>query len=152
MARAWRRIASGRVRGLAPIVVAVVLVASLFLHRFDHAVERLVGGGDTVEVVPGGPRIERADLLDDLVADLRMRTREGEPIVVLPWYPIVYFLAERPNPTRFDWLFPGYLKTDAAVASFIDEIDRSGAQVVVYSPISIDGLGDRSLVAFIRFA
>ena len=148
IARAWRRFVPPRIDGLAYPLVALVLASSLFLHQFDLAVERVFAATNEVEVVPGGPRIAGASQLDDLVADVRARTGTGEPIVVLPWYPIVYFLAERPNPTKFDWLFPGYLTTDAAVAGFLDEIEQSDARVVVYSPVSIDGRSDRSLAAF----
>ena len=148
IARAWRRFVPPRLDGLAYPLVALVLATSLFLHQFDLAVDRAFATADEVEVVPGGPRIEGASQLDDLVADVRARTGPGEPIVVLPWYPIVYFLAERANPTKFDWLFPGYLTTAAAVAGFLDEIERSDARVVVYSPVSIDGRSDRSLAAF----
>jgi hypothetical protein len=148
IARAWRRFAPARAAVLAYPLVALLLASSLTLHEFDRAVHRAIDSADEVEVVPGGPRIDRAQLLDDLIRDVRGRTRDGEPIVVLPWYPIVYFLADRPNPTRFDWLFPGYLTTEMAVAAYTDEIDRSAARVVVYSPISIDGRTDRSLAAF----
>ncbi len=147
LARGWRRVMGERRSGLAHAFVALVLIGSLGLHEFDLAIRRHREGGK-IEILPGGPLVERNQALDDLVADLRQRTRPGEPIVVLPWYPVLYFLADRPNPTRFDWLFPGYLTDEAAVAAFIDAIDRSAARVVVYSPISIDGLPDRSLAAF----
>lgn len=148
IARLWRRWIPARSDVLAVVLVVLVMASSLSLHEFDRAARRSLERTDEVELMPGGPYIARADQTDDLVAEVRRRTQPGEPIVVLPWYPIVYFLAERPNPTRYDWLFPGYLTTDSAVAAFIDDIDRSSAQVVVYSPISIDGLPDRSLEAF----
>jgi hypothetical protein len=148
LARAWCRWIPVRFGGLAYPLVAIVLASSLSLHEFDRAVRRSLERSDEVALMPGGPYIARADQTDDLVAEVRRRTRPGEPIVVLPWYPIVYFLAERPNPTRYDWLFPGYLSTESAVSAFIEAIERSPAQVVVYSPISIDGLPDRSLEAF----
>lgn len=152
LARIGRRFAPARARVLAWPLVVVLLASSLFLHEFDRPLRRALasvrGELDEVPVVPGGPKLERAHQLDDLVRDVRARTREGEPIVVLPWYPIVYFLTERPNPTRFDWLFPGYLTTEAEVAAFLEAIDRSAARVVVYSPLSIDDRDDRSLAAF----
>ena len=40
------------------------------------------------------------------------------------------------------------MKNVTTSAAFIEAIDRSPARVVVYSPISIDGLPDRSLAAF----
>ncbi len=148
LARAFRRWVPPRAAWLAHPLALLLLVASLGIHEFDRALSRHRDASDKLEIMPGGPLVERSQALDDLIADLRRRTAPGEPIVVLPWYPIVYFLADRPNPTRFDWLFPGYLTSESEVAGFIDEIDRSGARVVVYSPISIDGLPDRSLAAF----
>jgi len=152
IARAWRRWVPARLGALAgPLayaLVASVLASSLFVHEFDRAVRRALDRTNEVEIVPGGPLIDRAQFLDDLVADVRRRTRPDEPIVVLPWHPIVYFLTERANPTKYDWLFPGYLTTEPAVEAFLDAIDRSRTRVVVYSPISIDGLPDRSLAAF----
>ena len=148
LARGWRRFALPRRRLLAYPLVGAVLLASLTIHDFDEAVRGALDRDGKIEIMPGGPLVDRSQALDDLVADLRRRTQPGEPIVVLPWYPILYFLADRPNPTRFDWLFPGYLTTESEVARFLDEIDRSSTKVVVYSPISIDGLPDRSLAAF----
>lgn len=148
IARGWRRYVPPRLNGFAYLLVALILASSLFVHQFDLAVTRSMAATDEVEIVPGGPRIERASRLGELVADIRARSRADEPIVVLPWYPILYFLTERTNPTRFDWLFPGYLATDAEVEAFIGEIERSEVRVVVYSPISIDGRSDRSLAAF----
>lgn len=148
LARGWRRWVPVRAAWIASPLAVCLILASLGLHEFDRALRRHRPSDDKLEIMPGGPLVERAQLLDDLIGDLRRRTRPGEPIVVLPWYPIVYFLADRPNPTRFDWLFPGYLATDSDVAEFIDAIDRSPTRVVVYSPISIDGLPDRSLAGF----
>jgi hypothetical protein len=47
------------------------------------------------------------DDLRGLVDDLRARTAPGEPIFVYPSEPLLYVLAERPNPTRYDHLYPG---------------------------------------------
>ena len=148
LARGFRRWVPARAAWIAAPIAVILLLASLGLHEFDRALRRYRASDEKLEIMPGGPLVERSQALDDLIDDLRGRTRPEEPIVVLPWYPIVYFLADRPNPTRFDWLFPGYLETESEVAELIDSIDRSRARVVVYSPISIDGLPDRSLAAF----
>jgi hypothetical protein len=148
LARIWARFTRLGTGAFAHALVALLMTASLAIHQFDLAVARARDDAGKVEVIPGGPKIPATDALDDLVRDVRARTAEGEPIVVLPWYPIVYFLADRPNPTRFDWLFPGYLATQAETDAFLERIDRSGVRIVVYSPISIDGLPDRALAAF----
>lgn len=146
LARLGRRVAAPG--WLALPLVGTILAASLFIHQFDRAAERALARRAYAPLVAGGPYLDPNDRIDELVAELRARTDAGEPIVVLPWHPIVYFLADRPNPTRFDWLFPGYLKTEAEVDAFIASIERSSVRIVAYSPISIDGQDDRSLAAF----
>jgi hypothetical protein len=45
--------------------------------------------------------------LQAVLAEVAQRTRPGEPIFVYPTSPLLYVLADRPNPTRFDHLNPG---------------------------------------------
>ena len=67
---------------------------------------------------------------------------------MLPWYPILYFVCDRPNPTKFDWLFPGYLGDERAEQELIEIIDGSSVRLVVYSVEGLDGRQDRSLAGF----
>jgi len=148
LARGWARLESGRANQLAALPVAALLLTSLWLHDVAGAARRAGETESRVELAIGGPRIDRNSALDDLVVDLRARTDEDEAILVLPWYPVLYFLAERPNPTRFDWLFPGYLTSDADREAIIDAITGSDVRTLVYNPAAIDGLADRRLAAF----
>ena len=47
--------------------------------------------------------------LRDAVAFVRDRTAPGEPLFAYPMDPLVNFLTDRPNPTRFDEFLPGAL-------------------------------------------
>src|SRR5205823_3904002 len=47
------------------------------------------------------------DDLRGVIDDVKARTAPGEPIFVYPSEPLVYVVAERPNPTRYDHLYPG---------------------------------------------
>jgi hypothetical protein len=67
---------------------------------------------DRVEV----PLVAAEDV-QGVVAEIQQRTRPGEPIFVYPTSPLLYVLADRPNPTRFDHLNPG-----AANARQLDEV------------------------------
>ncbi|MFN0072123.1 MAG: ArnT family glycosyltransferase [Chloroflexota bacterium] len=49
------------------------------------------------------------------------RTSPGEPIFVFPVAPMFYFLADRPNPTRYNHLQPG-VADDAAQRRMADEL------------------------------
>ena len=63
---------------------------------------------------------QQADLLRGVVSFLRANTAPGEPVFAYPVDPLVNFLADRPNPTRFDHLMLGAMTLedlDEAVAS-----------------------------------
>ena len=59
----------------------------------------------------GGSRVwvpaADADVIQEVVGLLQERTGPGEPIFAYPVIPGFYFLADRPNPTRFNHLFRG---------------------------------------------
>jgi hypothetical protein len=62
----------------------------------------------------------QADLLRGVVSFLRANTARGEPVFAYPVDPLVNFLADRPNPTRFDHLMLGAMTLedlDEAVAT-----------------------------------
>jgi len=54
----------------------------------------------------------------------------GEPILVLPDIPIVYFLTDRPNPTPYDLTIPGNVDGDLIVR----RIDEQAVRCVVLNP------------------
>jgi hypothetical protein len=54
----------------------------------------------------------------------------GQPIFVYPTSPLVYVLANRPNPTRFAHLYPG-AATPSEVNAVIATLDRLPVQLVV---------------------
>ena len=45
--------------------------------------------------------------LRSLVGEIQSRTAPDEPIFVYPTSPLLYVVAERPNPTRYDHFYPG---------------------------------------------
>jgi hypothetical protein len=56
--------------------------------------------------------------------------RPGEPVFAAPDLAALYFLAARPNPTRFDLVIPGNVSGAEIVAS----LERSRTRCVVYNP------------------
>jgi hypothetical protein len=63
---------------------------------------------------------------------IQQRTQPGEPIFVYPTSPLLYPLAQRPNPTRFDHLNPG-AATSRQLEEIIADIEAANVQVVVVS-------------------
>lgn len=63
---------------------------------------------------------------------VREATRPGEAIFVYPTSPLIYVLANRPNPTRFAHLYPG-AATLAELNRVISTLDKTPVNVVVLS-------------------
>jgi len=59
-------------------------------------------------------------------------TRPGEPIFVYPTAPLLYVLAERPNPVRFAHLYPG-AASPAELAGVIGTLEATPVNLVVVS-------------------
>jgi hypothetical protein len=72
---------------------------------------------------------EEAKRIDQVTAYIRARTGEREPIFVVPWAAGFYFLADRPNPTRFDLMLYG---DTAAYPCIIAALDVSRPTYVIY--------------------
>jgi hypothetical protein len=85
--------------------------------------------------VRGGAR----EPLERTVRWVRQRTRPGEPIyvatrrsdLVTSGAPLLYVLADRPNPTAYDIQAPGVVTTAPVQREIIRELERSGTDVVV---------------------
>jgi 4-amino-4-deoxy-L-arabinose transferase-like glycosyltransferase len=75
---------------------------------------------------------QTADDLAGVVADVQARTRQGEPMFVYPTSPLLYVLADRPNPTRFDHLNPG-AADPAQIQQVIADLQRSNIELIVIS-------------------
>jgi hypothetical protein len=59
-------------------------------------------------------------------------TRAGEPIFVYPTAPLLYVLADRPNPTRFAHLYPG-AASSSELAGVIGTLEATPVNLVVVS-------------------
>lgn len=77
--------------------------------------------------------------LNDTLRFLRARTRTGEPIYVLPrradlvtaGNPLLYVLAQRTNPTRYDIEAPGVVTSAPVQREIAADLRRAGVQYVV---------------------
>jgi hypothetical protein len=101
--------------------------------RTDHAALRLPAA-DGVRV-----RERAREPLERTVRLVRERTRPGEPIyvatrrsdLVTSGAPLLYVLAERPNPTAYDIQAPGVVTSAPVQREIVRDLERSGTDVVV---------------------
>jgi hypothetical protein len=121
---------------LGPALAALGLAAMLCLPSLQFRLGAVRLATATVVGVPyadglRGRDATRSDLVNT-VADVRARTSPDEPIFVYPTSPLLYVLAERPNPTRFDHLNPG-AATPAEIQDTIATLAAADVRVVVIS-------------------
>ena len=55
----------------------------------------------------GGVRVENAEATADVVRAMQKYAPPDRSILCLPYQPMFYFLCERRNPTRWNYLWPG---------------------------------------------
>jgi hypothetical protein len=146
-AREWP---AGRRLAAVAVAVPLALVAldGLDRNRIDlidapplAAID--VDVADGVKAPPGEARA-----LERLVDDVRARVPEGRPIfvanprhdLVRAGNPLVYVLAGRPNPTRYDVMQPGVVTTEEVQREIVRDLRRSGTELVVrwLSPVAAE--------------
>jgi len=108
------------------VVGAMALLAPTWTSRLQYVEQPVAPVADV-----HAPTRTAAEM-EGLVADIQERTQPGEPIFVYPSSPLVYVLAERPNPTQFDHLNPGAARP-AQIDEVIGDIQRAHTRVVVIS-------------------
>jgi hypothetical protein len=126
-------IALNRLPGQAGVVALSALVLAT-LPILDWRTDWIGQPRVTISGVPYADGLlvpaRTRDDLTGLIDDVRQRTAPGEPIFVYPTEPLVYVLAERPNPTRYDHLYPGAAPPDE-IQAVIQQL--SDVRVVVTS-------------------
>jgi hypothetical protein len=85
------------------------------------------------------PQATRADV-QGVVAEIRARTEPNEPIFVYPTSPLLYALAERPNPTRFDHLNPG-AADPRQIDQVIGDLEAARVRLIVVSDFWVSAWG-----------
>jgi Glycosyltransferase family 87 len=102
----------------------------------------LRGGGVPLSLpVADGVRVpaEDARALEDAVRAIHARVPPGEPIYVAPrrsdlvtaGNPLLYVLADRPNPTRYDIQAPGVVTSEPVQREIVADLERTRPRVVV---------------------
>jgi hypothetical protein len=108
----------------------VALAAGVVTAKISVDVRRWYA--EPLGIARGSLRVapEQRALLRAATRFLEDCARPGEPIFAAPDLPILYFLAARPNPTRFDLMIPGNVSGGEIVAV----LEQSGTRCVVYNP------------------
>jgi hypothetical protein len=98
-----RRISTGITFVILAITASFLLyVMSVFLPSGDVDMK-------TISLKRGGVRIMTPSALfvEHIISIIQEYSEPGEPILCLPYQPMFYFLSERRNPTRWNYIWPG---------------------------------------------
>ena len=140
--------APGEKRGLRRVVpmAASVLAGTALTYAIVEGLDRrwLELRADRAELrlpVADGVRVSESgrEPLENAVRYVRRNTRPGEPVyvatrrsdLVTAGAPILYVLAERPNPTRYDIAAPGVITTEPVQREIVRDLERTRTRVVV---------------------
>jgi hypothetical protein len=123
--------------GLAMFAIAYATIEGLDRRWLELRADRVALDlpiADGVRV-----REDTARPLERTVRSVQRRTRPGEPIyvttrrsdLVTAGAPLLYLLAGRPNPTRYDIAAPGVVTTEPVQREIVEDLERSRVRFVV---------------------
>jgi hypothetical protein len=96
-----------RKTGIVLSAAFAILVGSFLWILRPIALPDVTPDNELLAIERGGVRIPRARMVADFVRRLQTVVPPERSILVLPYEPMFYFLCERRNPTRWNYLWPG---------------------------------------------
>jgi hypothetical protein len=118
--------------GVTLVILAVI--ASFLLYTAPVFVSPLSEGVKMISLKRGGVKttIPLAKFIENTNGVIQQYSRPDESILCLPYQPMFYFLSERRNPTRWNYLWPGD-QTAEDHKRLIEQADADPPAVVVLS-------------------
>lgn len=137
--------AAAAVERRKPLQIALIVALALIaLHGLERRWGQLVHPpalADVPSSVADGVQTTTADARDlrRLLHDIDLASCPGDPILVAPprfdrvtvGDPLLYVLADRTNPTRYDVMQPGIVTTAKVQREMIGDLERAKPEVVV---------------------
>jgi hypothetical protein len=124
------KMASYRQINVASSTVLAILVALLLCILSSFALPDVTRAKELLALDRGGVRVEQAHVIADFVQRLQASAPPDRSILVLPYQPMFYFLCERRNPTRWNYLWPGD-QTSQDHERLIEEAERDPPALVL---------------------
>jgi hypothetical protein len=100
--------------GVSAVVIAIWLIAGAALVTRDYVYydaprPQLTASFITGKLAGVRSRPDNVQHINQILNLVQQRTRLGDPILVLPQFPALYFLTGRTDPTRQEWFSPDEL-------------------------------------------
>jgi hypothetical protein len=126
------KIASRRAIDLTVCSFAAILVACFLWILRPIALPDVSQATDTLALDRGGIRVEQAPGITGFVKAVQGFVPPSRSILALPYQPMFYFLCDRRNPTRWNYLWPGD-QTPSDHAAFVEQAERDPPAVILLS-------------------
>jgi len=126
--------AINKYRGLGtlfPVLLSIGVVSFLWILR-SMALPNVTHGTDRLALSRGGIFIAQPNVVTHFVRRIRELVPASKSILALPYQPMFYFLCDRHNPTRWNYLWPGD-QTANDHERFIEEAERDPPGIVLLS-------------------
>jgi 4-amino-4-deoxy-L-arabinose transferase-like glycosyltransferase len=120
-----------RVRILTSAMLALVIASFLWVLR-SVALPDMSGQTEELDLPRGGVRVARAAMIANFLRSVQAAVPPDRSILALPYQPMFYFLCERRNPTRWNYLWPGD-QTAQDHQRLIEEAERDPPALVLLS-------------------
>jgi hypothetical protein len=121
-------------RGLGMLFSAVITIGAvsfLWILR-SMALPDVTQGMDKLSLPRGGIFIAQPNVVTQFVRQIQELVSPSKSILALPYQPMFYFLCDRHNPTRWNYLWPGD-QTAKDHERFIEEAERDPPPIVLLS-------------------
>ena len=119
----------------------VLLVANVFQNlwwlRFND--QKIKLNSDTLILNSNyrdGTTLPSAGTLDESVKFIQKNTQKDDYILTLPYMAGLYYLSDRPAPTKYNNVLAGFITTEQGQQDFIKNIEDKDVKVVVYDPVN----------------
>ncbi|MBI4831837.1 MAG: glycosyltransferase family 39 protein [Candidatus Lindowbacteria bacterium] len=131
--RRWRKIVHGIVF-LVLLPPAAWVGAGALLYG-SHVRTLYVGSPLGFAAIPvnGGFSPATSTAFESVIAFIKANTAEGEKIFVMPSSPFIYYLADRPNATRFSMLMSS-MRDREQMKEIIGDLERNKTRWIVLDP------------------
>ena len=116
---------------LSSVLLGVGVVSFLWMLR-SIALPDVTHGTERLPSSRGGIFIAQANMVGQFVRQIQELVPPSNSILALPYQPMFYFLCDRHNPTRWNYLWPGD-QTVNDHERFIEEAERDPPAIVLLS-------------------
>ncbi|PYL01659.1 MAG: hypothetical protein DME32_08645 [Verrucomicrobia bacterium] len=116
---------------LFPVLLGIGVVSFLWILR-STALPDVTHGTDMLSLSRGRIFIAQPNLVIQFVRQIQELVLPSKSILALPYQPMFYFLCDRHNPTRWNYLWPGD-QTANDHERFIEEAERDPPAIILLS-------------------